>query len=69
MHDVGGNREQAGGGRIGPLVEDPNAVHALHNGDPSIEPGEVLGLMDDSGAGKSRLAKVTAGTFWRPPGK
>ncbi|RKN51964.1 sugar ABC transporter ATP-binding protein, partial [Streptomyces klenkii] len=37
------------------------AVHALHGVDLEIHPGEVVGLMGESGAGKSALVQVIAG--------
>ena len=41
------------------------AIEALKGVDLSLEPGEVLGLMGDNGAGKSTMVKVIAGNF--PP--
>ena len=41
------------------------AIEALRGVDLSVEPGEVLGLMGDNGAGKSTMVKVIAGNF--PP--
>lgn len=37
------------------------AVHALHNIDFSINPGEVVALVGDNGAGKSTLIKILSG--------
>jgi simple sugar transport system ATP-binding protein len=41
------------------------AIHAVNDISWSIEPGEVVGLMGDNGAGKSALVKLIAGNF--PP--
>jgi len=41
------------------------AIHAVDGVDLHIEPGEVLGLMGDNGAGKSTMVKLIAGNF--PP--
>lgn len=41
------------------------AITALSGISFSIEPGEVIGLMGDNGAGKSTMAKIIAGNF--PP--
>ncbi len=41
------------------------AIHALSEVDLPIEPGEVVGLIGDNGAGKSTFVKVIAGNF--PP--
>jgi len=41
------------------------AIHAVNDISWSIEPGEVVGLMGDNGAGKSPLVKLIAGNF--PP--
>lgn len=41
------------------------AIEALRGVDLSLEPGEVLGLMGDNGAGKSTMVKIIAGNF--PP--
>jgi simple sugar transport system ATP-binding protein len=41
------------------------AIEALSGVDLAIEPGEVLGLMGDNGAGKSTIVKIIAGNF--PP--
>lgn len=39
------------------------AIHALQGIDLSVEPGEVVGLMGDNGAGKSTMVRVIAGNF------
>ena len=39
------------------------AIHALDNVDLHVDPGEVVGLMGDNGAGKSTMIKVIAGNF------
>lgn len=39
------------------------AIQALNKVSLSIEPGEVVGLMGDNGAGKSTMVKVIAGNF------
>ncbi|MCK5747771.1 MAG: sugar ABC transporter ATP-binding protein, partial [Oricola sp.] len=39
------------------------AIRALNNVSLTIEPGEVVGLMGDNGAGKSTMVKVIAGNF------
>ena len=39
------------------------AIQALNNVSLTIEPGEVVGLMGDNGAGKSTMVKVIAGNF------
>lgn len=39
------------------------AITALSGISFSIEPGEVIGLMGDNGAGKSTVAKIIAGNF------
>lgn len=39
------------------------AIKALTNVNLSLEPGEVLGLMGDNGAGKSTIVKIIAGNF------
>src|SRR5215203_5232039 len=41
------------------------AIEALKGVDVVIEPGEVVGLMGDNGAGKSTMVKLIAGNF--PP--
>jgi simple sugar transport system ATP-binding protein len=41
------------------------AIHALDGVSLEIEPGEVVGLMGDNGAGKSTMVKLIAGNF--PP--
>ncbi len=41
------------------------AIRALDEVDLHIEPGQVLGLMGDNGAGKSTMVKIMAGNF--PP--
>lgn len=41
------------------------AIEALRGVDLELEPGEVLGLMGDNGAGKSTMVKIIAGNF--PP--
>ena len=41
------------------------AIKALTEVDLELEPGEVLGLMGDNGAGKSTIVKIIAGNF--PP--
>ena len=41
------------------------AIRAVSNISFSIEPGEVVGLMGDNGAGKSTMVKLIAGNF--PP--
>ncbi|MGI9336354.1 MAG: ATP-binding cassette domain-containing protein [Gammaproteobacteria bacterium] len=41
------------------------AIEALKGVDLTLEPGEVLGLMGDNGAGKSTMVKIVAGNF--PP--
>jgi simple sugar transport system ATP-binding protein len=41
------------------------AIEALSGVNLAIEPGEVLGLMGDNGAGKSTIVKIIAGNF--PP--
>src|SRR5262245_23611540 len=41
------------------------AITALTDVDLELEPGEVLGLMGDNGAGKSTMVKIIAGNF--PP--
>jgi simple sugar transport system ATP-binding protein len=41
------------------------AIHALNDVSFSVEPGEVVGLMGDNGAGKSTVVKLIAGNF--PP--
>jgi simple sugar transport system ATP-binding protein len=41
------------------------AIRALHDVSFSVEPGEVVGLMGDNGAGKSTMVKLVAGNF--PP--
>jgi len=41
------------------------AIKALTDVDLELEPGEVLGLMGDNGAGKSTMVKIIAGNF--PP--
>ncbi len=39
------------------------AIHALDDVDLHVDPGEVVGLMGDNGAGKSTMIKVVAGNF------
>ena len=39
------------------------AIHAVNDVSFSIEPGEVVGLMGDNGAGKSTIVKMIAGNF------
>src|SRR3954451_6240549 len=41
------------------------AIEALSGVNLAIEPGEVVGLMGDNGAGKSTIVKIIAGNF--PP--
>ena len=41
------------------------AIHAVNDISWSVEPGEVVGLMGDNGAGKSTMVKLIAGNF--PP--
>ncbi len=54
-----------------PLLEVSNvaknfgAIQAVANMNFSVEPGEVVGLMGDNGAGKSTMVKLIAGNF--PP--
>jgi simple sugar transport system ATP-binding protein len=47
------------------IVKHFGAIHALNEVDLSLEPGEVLGLMGDNGAGTSTMVKIIAGNF--PP--
>jgi simple sugar transport system ATP-binding protein len=59
------------GGETVPLLEVRNvsksfgAIRALNDVSFSVEPGEVVGLMGDNGAGKSTMVKLIAGNF--PP--
>ncbi len=39
------------------------AIHAVNGVSLKIEPGEVVGLMGDNGAGKSTVVKMIAGNF------
>src|ERR671925_102527 len=39
------------------------AIHALNEVSLSLEPGQIVGLMGDNGAGKSALVKIIAGNF------
>jgi simple sugar transport system ATP-binding protein len=39
------------------------AIEALSGVDMALEPGEILGLMGDNGAGKSTMVKIIAGNF------
>ena len=54
-----------------PLLEINNvakhfgAIHAVSDVSFAVEPGEVVGLMGDNGAGKSTMVKLIAGNF--PP--
>ena len=54
-----------------PLLEINNvakhfgAIHAVSDVSFCVEPGEVVGLMGDNGAGKSTMVKLIAGNF--PP--
>ena len=41
------------------------AIQALNNVSLTLQPGEVLGLMGDNGAGKSTMVKIIAGNY--PP--
>ena len=41
------------------------AIHAVNDLSFEVEPGEVVGLMGDNGAGKSTMVKLIAGNF--PP--
>ncbi len=41
------------------------AIHAVNDVSLSLEPGEVVGLMGDNGAGKSTIVKMIAGNY--PP--
>jgi simple sugar transport system ATP-binding protein len=41
------------------------AIRALHDVSFAVQPGEVVGLMGDNGAGKSTMVKLIAGNF--PP--
>lgn len=41
------------------------AIHAVSDVSFSVDPGEVVGLMGDNGAGKSTMVKLIAGNF--PP--
>lgn len=41
------------------------AIHAVSDVSFSVEPGQVVGLMGDNGAGKSTMVKLIAGNF--PP--
>src|SRR6201998_138946 len=41
------------------------AIRALAEGDYTVAPGEIVGLIGDNGAGKSTLVKIIAGNF--PP--
>ena len=41
------------------------AIHAVSDVSFSVEPGEIVGLMGDNGAGKSTMVKLIAGNF--PP--
>ncbi len=59
------------GGLTVPLLEVRNvsksfgAIRALSDVSFAVEPGEVVGLMGDNGAGKSTMVKLIAGNF--PP--
>ena len=45
------------------------AVRALHDGNLTLRPGEVRGLMGENGAGKSTLVKVLGGVIRRDAGE
>ncbi|NLT57568.1 MAG: ABC transporter ATP-binding protein [Clostridiales bacterium] len=48
---------------------DDGVVHALNGVDLTIHEGETLGLVGETGAGKTTLAKGIMGLTPRPPGK
>jgi peptide/nickel transport system ATP-binding protein len=45
------------------FISDAGIVHALDNIDLSIQPGEIVGLVGESGCGKSSLARAILGTL------
>ena len=45
------------------VSKDFGAIRALSDVSFSVEPGQVVGLMGDNGAGKSTMVKIIAGNF------
>jgi len=50
-------------------LTDEGVVYAVNGVDLSLEPGESLGLVGETGAGKTTIALSTIGTLPSPPGK
>ncbi len=50
-------------------LTDEGTVYAVNGVDLSLEPGESLGLVGETGAGKTTIALSTIGTLPSPPGK
>lgn len=49
--------------RLEGISKQFGAIHALNDVSLSLQPGEILGLMGDNGAGKSTMVKIIAGNF------
>ena len=50
-------------------LTDEGTVYAVNGVDLSLEPGQSLGLVGETGAGKTTIALSTIGTLPSPPGK